>query len=1777
MQVMGLYNILENVESKDHAAYLIRSLRKDESVWSFLVNSTDDQTSRISSLAADQKLNPGTLGLLAFNQELIASGFPEGNLQVAVLEDCMVAYEVFIQQHTPPVSLEEAVKLAIVLIEKKKISPSWSKIFLEIVNRMHLSDAAMLKNLWGTAFAVAVNLIKDQDDLLADLLTLQTASHGIDLLVHSLISLPISDEEMAEKIFAITNEQTPDVIEKILAHLISINERNLAELAGKLCIEKYLPSDETSTEHENSIDALDEALRKSMFYKQIASMAQIAGETDLAGKMISMSIGILDTISNGLMIQNLSLLEQTGRKFEFEEQVNKTRLSDPALLQEFASVGYLPAKNDNGYAEQHPIAALQEAKKIREAGNKELAKLECEKALTDSDADHLDRLVEYQPRFNPNWNPGDIVSTLLEMDATNEAVKAAKKLLARNPASMSANLIASEAFLKAQRYFEALPLLQMLSKSTVDSVEVERTLAECYRQVGNVEASYKVRKQLIDVESPQTEDLLRFAEAAIDFGLPQEVFSATSQIIERDPENTGALSVNGKAYALTGNRELASEYFAKAIEMGTDDPNPWIGLAELYVKDDDYRKAIDTLRSGLSALPKSVEIKRRLAELLMDSGSATEALPYLNELANTTKDLQIKILQAEAMKTLGLAEYKSVIKNLYILNPDNQEIAQAHAAELIREGKRSEAKAVLQQQMIESVPGGQVNLTFADAVVGMDYEHSGDAKAISSQEYEKVQGIIDSCLSEDIENTRAQLLKAELLANKGYHEQAFEAYAKLIEKQNSIDKSLLERIQAGLATSAAFMGKFEVALAAIKQAVEAKPEWIGLRKVLANIYAMAGELSDALEQAVIVLDSSIQIVEGVVWFVDFLSSIGKTEEAESKLREIIAEHPNDLTLQSKLAELLVKSGKLVEAKELAATIAPNITNKMTVEELIAAAQVFDKTGDTTSALMCLEYRSNKNGSLSTQLDLAGYLYKQEQFDKTLEVLSKAGVTEDSISLVNCLKADTLAKTGELQQALDLLQTSEVSAANFVPEEELLFVPETWNKLFTSKQPGMELQAKIAYKLGQASQSQAVVRQWLEGDLENAEAWIVALESNQALGTETDESLNVSLSQADEIDPATAHLAALKMDALLESDQALEAQKIFEKYVSTDNLAVKAAGIRLSLLAGHLSEAEGTFDEILSSRTIIDSTEEAVRMGTIRILVNSAVKLQRWEEALSLSSEAATNYGWHAGSALQYLTVLVRAKEFEHFAKLLSIEAHSPSGLLQQLKMEEEIDWLAGLLIGKFGDTVENWVLRGKMAASQVSENIKAYALVTPSPENASAMISALHQNGQDSTALQVAKKFPGTASVLFALAEIQSESDPEAAIDTLNSLIANEPLMPAALAMRSTLFEKTGKIDLAINDLEQAISDWPNETNWRLMAAVLWERYGNTKNATLQLKAAYDLKPEDEKIALELSKSNVHEGDLDDAIEILSPLTQNNPNLYEAWEVMAEAQSQRGEMEKALDAAKKAIEINPFSTKPYLMSGKIHLDHGNLDKALEHAKKAVSQNKKDADAILFLARVLHQQGEERQALAALEMTNHCENVTVQTMIEHVNLVKEINGGSYAKELIASLSNKYPENVELLKLLAAAQAENGDTSDAEKTAKRALQVDPNEPDLHIFLGKINAESGQLDQAINHLSQGITNKSDKMDGYLMLSKVYEQQREFSKALDALKQAMEAAPTDTRSYVAAANLYKNSKDYSSAEKVLQKAVEIDPRDVVIRRQLGALLALKLVHHSQEASSQS
>jgi Tfp pilus assembly protein PilF len=95
-------------------------------------------------------------------------------------------------------------------------------------------------------------------------------------------------------------------------------------------------------------------------------------------------------------------------------------------------------------------------------------------------------------------------------------------------------------------------------------------------------------------------------------------------------------------------------------------------------------------------------------------------------------------------------------------------------------------------------------------------------------------------------------------------------------------------------------------------------------------------------------------------------------------------------------------------------------------------------------------------------------------------------------------------------------------------------------------------------------------------------------------------------------------------------------------------------------------------------------------------------------------------------------------------------------------------------------------------------------------------------------------------------------------------------------------------------------------------------------------------------------------------------------------------------------------------------------------------------------------------------------------------------------------------------------------------------------------------------------------------ENVEAYFSLSSAFSEQRETAKAVEMLKKVIEIDPALVSAYTQLAEIYKDAKNYKLAEEMLKQAVELEPKNVAIKRQLGALLALNLVHQSQEVSSQ-
>lgn len=196
------------------------------------------------------------------------------------------------------------------------------------------------------------------------------------------------------------------------------------------------------------------------------------------------------------------------------------------------------------------------------------------------------------------------------------------------------------------------------------------------------------------------------------------------------------------------------------------------------------------------------------------------------------------------------------------------------------------------------------------------------------------------------------------------------------------------------------------------------------------------------------------------------------------------------------------------------------------------------------------------------------------------------------------------------------------------------------------------------------------------------------------------------------------------------------------------------------------------------------------------------------------------------------------------------------------------------------------------------------------------------------------------------------------------------------------------------------------------------------------------------------------------------------------------------------------------------------------------------------------------------------------------MLERVDLVASTQGSNAALKNLQDLTVEYPEDPDVLYHLARALATEGQNEAAILAAQKALRCDAfslNTKELsqiHYLLGQLMRQTGQLDQAIYQLNKSIRLTPIYLEPYLELGRAHQERRQHALSLQTYQKAITMAPADPRPYCQAGLLLKESHDYQGAESMLRRAADLSPDDLGIHRQLGALIALNIVHNRRAIS---
>jgi tetratricopeptide (TPR) repeat protein len=413
------------------------------------------------------------------------------------------------------------------------------------------------------------------------------------------------------------------------------------------------------------------------------------------------------------------------------------------------------------------------------------------------------------------------------------------------------------------------------------------------------------------------------------------------------------------------------------------------------------------------------------------------------------------------------------------------------------------------------------------------------------------------------------------------------------------------------------------------------------------------------------------------------------------------------------------------------------------------------------------------------------------------------------------------------------------------------------------------------------------------------------------------------------------------------------------------------------------------------------------------------------------------------------------------------------------------------------------------------------------------------------------------------------------------------------------------KPDIALPAIQAALQNWPDEPRWQARAADIYRLMGDNSSAIPHLSEAARLEPDYAPAHLALgqaylSLSKRNSGLAGEAVRALERACDLDPEQPSSWMSLADAYRLAGDLNKASSCAERAIALAPDQVPPLLLRAEIALQAGNPQEAHAqvlaalhlqelHQAPLANHSIEDPSLVLLLARTLDQLDRHDEAISALELALPQAHDPLPLLLERVELLKRSKGADNAMQALQEIASEYPDEPSVLYHLAFAHQETGNNEAAVRSAQRALQLAlPSESGehqpprlsvddktaLHYLLGREFRLSGQLDQSVHHLNESIRLSPNLLEAYLELGGALQDRRELDQALQVYQQAIQVTPNDPRPYFQAGMALKECKDYQSAETMLRRAVALAPNELSIHRQLGAVVALNLVHNRRKAN---
>jgi len=259
---------------------------------------------------------------------------------------------------------------------------------------------------------------------------------------------------------------------------------------------------------------------------------------------------------------------------------------------------------------------------------------------------------------------------------------------------------------------------------------------------------------------------------------------------------------------------------------------------------------------------------------------------------------------------------------------------------------------------------------------------------------------------------------------------------------------------------------------------------------------------------------------------------------------------------------------------------------------------------------------------------------------------------------------------------------------------------------------------------------------------------------------------------------------------------------------------------------------------------------------------------------------------------------------------------------------------------------------------------------------------------------------------------------------------------------------RTGQV---ISDAEAMVRGNPNDADAYNGLGMAYLQENRFDDAIRNFERVLELNPSRPRIHYNIATILLRQGRINEAIVHFRQELEIQPDFADAHNNLGTALAQQGDVDGAIEHFKKSLELSPNRAHTHYNLAMALLQKGDLDEAITRFREELQIQPSSPNAHSDLGVALSQKGRVREAIEEWQkaLKVQPENLNAECNLAWVFATspdQSARNGPRAVELAeqaAQISGR--KNPRVLRLLAAAYAENGRFTDAIQTAEEALKL------------------------------------------------------------------------------------------------------------------------------------